>query len=97
MAEFCLECLNKYIMPEDKPLKEKNAVFSYKLCEGCGEWKLCVIGKSRIPLIARIKNWEYNSGHCDKWVEFWASIRQKHKDKIVKKVEKRLEKFKSRS
>lgn len=97
MAEFCLECLNKYIMPEDKPMKKKNAVFELDLCEGCGEWKPCVIGRSRIPLIASIKNWMYKSDRFDKWVEFWVPIRKRRKEKIVKKVEKQLEKFRKRS
>jgi len=42
MAEFCIECLNKTVFIK-RPLKEKNVVLSYDICEDCGEWKPCVI------------------------------------------------------
>ena len=43
MAEFCIDCMNKYILSSGKKLTEKEAVTEPDLCEGCGEWKPCVI------------------------------------------------------
>lgn len=43
MAEFCLECMNKYLMEENNQLTEKDVTMSIDLCEGCGKWKPCVI------------------------------------------------------
>ena len=42
MAEICLECLNK-VCKNQKPLREKDVIMDYDLCEDCGEWKMCVI------------------------------------------------------
>ncbi|MBQ6530088.1 MAG: hypothetical protein IJP94_04290 [Clostridia bacterium] len=42
MAEICLECLNK-AFKNKKPLREKDVIMDYDLCEDCGEWKMCVI------------------------------------------------------
>jgi len=41
MAEFCLECFKK--IDGDKSLTEDDVILSDDLCEGCGEWKPCVI------------------------------------------------------
>ena len=41
MAEFYLECFNKYF--SDEKLTEKDVVMDDDLCEECGEWKPCVI------------------------------------------------------
>lgn len=41
MAEFCLECYNKYF--SDKEVSEKDVIMDIDLCEECGEWKPCVI------------------------------------------------------
>lgn len=41
MAEFCLDCFNKYI--SKKKITEKDVIMDYDLCEECGEWKQCVI------------------------------------------------------
>lgn len=41
MAEFCLDCLNKYY--KDKKLTEKDVILGEDLCEECGERKPCVI------------------------------------------------------
>ena len=43
MAEFCLECMNKYILPEDEQITEDDVYLDYDLCECCGEWKQCVV------------------------------------------------------
>ena len=46
MAEFCLECYNKYCLPGGyKPRTKKQVVLGRELdlCEGCGEMKRTVI------------------------------------------------------
>ena len=43
MAEFCLECMNEYILEGDEKLTESEVTTEFDLCEGCGEWKPCVI------------------------------------------------------
>ena len=35
MAEFCLDCFNKYI--SKKKVTEKDVIMDYDLCEECGE------------------------------------------------------------
>ena len=52
MAEICLECLNK-AFKNKKPLREKDVIMDYDLCEDCGEWKMCVITINSI-LISKI-------------------------------------------
>ena len=47
MAEFCLECLNKYIMPENEQLTEEEVTMDLDLCDCCGQWKECVISIKR--------------------------------------------------
>ena len=41
MAEYCLECFNIYC--SDKKLTENDVLLDDDLCEGCGEWKPCVV------------------------------------------------------
>lgn len=41
MAEFCLDCMNKYAV--DKKLTKKDVIMDIDLCEGCTEFKPCVI------------------------------------------------------
>lgn len=41
MAELCLDCFNQCIGGEK--LTEKDVIMDIDLCEGCGEWKPCVI------------------------------------------------------
>ena len=43
MAEYCLDCVNKYLMKEDNQLTEEEVTMDMDFCEGCGGWKLCVI------------------------------------------------------
>lgn len=43
MAELCLDCMNKYMMEKGKKLTEKDVTMSEDWCEGCCEWKPCVI------------------------------------------------------
>ncbi len=40
MSEFCLDCFNKYW---GKDIKENEASFAPDYCEGCAEYKPCVI------------------------------------------------------
>ena len=46
MAELCLECFNKYC---NKTLTEKDVVMVETLCEGCAEYKPCVIRLRDVP------------------------------------------------
>lgn len=55
MAEFCLECVNKLF--SDEVLTEKDVIMSEDFCEGCGEWKPCVILIKEKKLFARIKQY----------------------------------------
>ncbi len=43
MAEFCLDCINKYILNNNEYLTEKDVVTDIDLCESCKELKPCVI------------------------------------------------------
>ena len=43
MAEYCLNCFNKYFTEENEALTEKNVILKEDLCEGCGEIKPCVM------------------------------------------------------
>lgn len=50
MAEFCLECYNKYCLPKGyEPRTKKQVVLDrhLDLCEGCGEMKRTVICERR--------------------------------------------------
>lgn len=50
MAEFCLECFNKYVLPKGyQSLEEKDVKLSKhpELCEGCGEEKKVVYDVKR--------------------------------------------------
>lgn len=40
-----MDCLNKYLM--DNAVRKRDVIMSEDLCEGCGEWKMCV---SRIKM-----------------------------------------------
>ena len=46
MADFCLECFNEYVLPDDeRPRREKDVTLTdwLETCEGCGELKRTVI------------------------------------------------------
>ena len=58
MAEFCLKCFNEL---EGTDYTEKEVWLDDDFCEGCGEWKPCVVALHPQPL----------------WVRFWNWIRQK--------------------
>ncbi len=50
MAEFCLDCMNKYdVLGKDK-LTKKDVVLADDFCEGCGEIKPCVVNIKRWSL-----------------------------------------------
>lgn len=53
MAEFCLDCFNKYI--SKKKVTEKDVIMDYDLCEECGEWKQCVITIKEKNIFKRVK------------------------------------------
>lgn len=46
MAEFCLECFNRF---NKMKLTEKEVLLEDDLCEGCGEVKPCVIAITKSP------------------------------------------------
>ena len=57
MAEYCLECFKKYIATEEFAyLTEKDAVCIPDYCEGCGEWKPCVVRIKERSLRKRFTN-----------------------------------------
>ena len=41
MAEFCLECFNKY--SDSEKLSKGDVIMDFDLCEECGEWKPRII------------------------------------------------------
>lgn len=41
MAEFCLECFKRDF--GNKHYKRRHVALDWDLCEGCGEWKECVV------------------------------------------------------
>ena len=51
MAEFCLDCMNKFYKEK---LTEKDVVLEMDLCEECGEWKPCIV-KIKQKRFANIK------------------------------------------
>lgn len=53
MAEFCLDCFNKYI--SKKKVTEKDVIMDYDLCEECGEWKQCVITIKEKNIFKKVK------------------------------------------
>lgn len=50
MAEFCLHCFNELNGTKYQP---KEVWLEEGLCEGCGEWKLCVMDLRPKPLVLR--------------------------------------------
>ncbi len=42
MAEFCLECMNKYEVTKGYKLKRSEVLCAEDLCEYCGKIKPCV-------------------------------------------------------
>jgi len=54
MAGFFLECFNKYI--SDEKVTEKEGITDFDLCEGCGEWKPCVIRIKRKNIFKIVEN-----------------------------------------
>ena len=57
MAEFCLRCFNEYIKPENEYYKESDLIIDYDFCEGCAEWKMCVVGiRSRKKIEMKLCN-----------------------------------------
>lgn len=51
MAEFCLKCFNEL---NDTHYTEIEVWTEIDFCEGCGEWKECIIDLRPKPLIWRI-------------------------------------------
>lgn len=43
MAEFCVDCENKALGPEYEPIDPADVVTDWDFCEGCGEWKECIV------------------------------------------------------
>ncbi len=63
MAECCLDCMNKYVVPEKRQLTHKDVVLKEKLCDFCGEIKPCVI---TVKLRAY-----YRCFKGREWYQFW--------------------------
>lgn len=43
MAEFCLDCLNRFFIKNQEPITEKDVILDDDFCEACGEYRPCVI------------------------------------------------------
>ena len=72
MAEYCLECMNKYIMEEHEQLTERDVKLGFDLCEGCEKFKPCVIAIKKKTLIRRIINyWTNNIIVTENQTEIW--------------------------
>lgn len=59
MADFCLDCYNKFVATDKDKATEENAIMQWDICEGCGKNKPCVIyvkTKEQLELEARIKD-----------------------------------------
>lgn len=51
MAEFCLDCFNKM---NHTHYKKKEIWLTEDFCEGCAEWKPCVVELRPKPILWRI-------------------------------------------
>lgn len=51
MAEFCLRCFNEM---NGTRYQTREVWLENDFCEGCGEWKPCVIDLRRKPLLLRV-------------------------------------------
>lgn len=51
MAEFCLDCFNKM---NDTDYKPSQVWLEEDFCEGCADWKPCVIDLQPKPLLWRL-------------------------------------------
>lgn len=65
MAEFCLDCINKYMVGEGDKLSIGDVVTNIDLCEGCGEIKPCV---TKVKRRAQHKLFGTKK---HKWYQFW--------------------------
>lgn len=59
MAEFCLDCFNKL---HDTDYTEREVWLEVDFCEGCAEWKPCVMQLYPKPLFYRLVD-----GIREKW------------------------------
>lgn len=61
MAEFCLDCYNKL---NDTNYREKDVTLDDELdlCEGCGEWKPCVLSLEPSGFLSGLFDWIKNIG-----------------------------------
>lgn len=62
MAEFCLDCFNRM---NGTHYKEKQVWLDEYLCEGCAEWKPCVMQLYPKPIVYRIVNFARNNTKRD--------------------------------
>ena len=51
MAELCLDCFNKY---NETNYKEQEIWLEEDFCEGCAEWKPCVVSLRPKPWLFRV-------------------------------------------
>ena len=58
MAEFCLDCFNRM---NGTHYKENQVWLEDCLCEGCAEWKPCVMQLYPKPIIWRIVDFARNT------------------------------------
>ena len=55
MAEFCLDCFNKYLIKQGRKVSEKDVILSDDWCEQCAAWKPCVVVVTPKTLSGRIE------------------------------------------
>lgn len=65
MSEFCLDCMNKYMIDNANKLRISDVVTDIDFCEGCGETKPCVIK------IKRRAQYKFLGTEKRKWYQFW--------------------------
>lgn len=52
MADLCLKCYNKLHETEYKP---EDVWLKYRLCDRCGQWKMCVYDLSPSPYLIKAR------------------------------------------
>ena len=54
MAEYCLDCFNELLGTK---YRKSEVELDVDFCEGCGEWKPCVVSTARRGLLGWLLDW----------------------------------------